>query len=96
MNSAVWDPVLKSFFSEFHTCGSRVQCKGPTEKHPTQLKFVFSSIQTYTKCAFGSKLKSQLILLFNLFLLLFMGSTVLFSTIYESYFTISTNFYIFL
>ena len=31
-----------------------------------------------TKCAFGSKLKSQLILLFSLFLLLFMGSTILF------------------
>ena len=31
-----------------------------------------------TKCVFDSKLKSQLILLFNLFLLLFMGLTVLF------------------
>ena len=44
----------------------------------------------------GSRLKSQLILLFNLFLLLFMGPTTLFDTIYESHYTISTNFYLYL
>ena len=38
----------------------------------------------------------QLILLFSLFLLLFMGSTALFSTIHESHCTISANFYLYL
>ena len=32
----------------------------------------------------------------NLFLLLFMGPTVLFGTIYGSHYTISTNFYLYL
>ena len=41
---------------------------------------------------FGSSLKTQLILLFSLFLLLFMGLTALFGTIYESHCTISANF----
>ena len=48
MNSAMWDPVLKFFFVEFCTCEFREQCMEPTEKHPTQMKFVLSSIQTYT------------------------------------------------
>ena len=48
------------------------------------------------KCAFGSKLKNQLILLFSLFLLLFIGSTTLFSTIHRSHCTISANFYLYL
>ena len=38
----------------------------------------------------------QLILLFNLFFLLFMSSTALFCTIYGSYCTISTNIYLYL
>ena len=38
----------------------------------------------------------QLILLFSLFLLLFMGFTAFFDTIYGSYCTISTNFYFYL
>ena len=41
-----------------------------------QKKFSFSKIsrsQTNPKCVFGSKLKCELILLFSLFLLLFMG-----------------------
>ena len=42
------------------------------------------------------KLKDQVILLFNLFLLLFMGLTALFSTIHKSYYTILVNFYIYL
>ena len=46
--------------------------------------------------AFPSKLKNQLILLFNLFLLLFMGFTVFFSTIYRPHCTISANFYLYL
>ena len=45
---------------------------------------------------FGSKLKNQFILLFSLFLLLFMDSTVLFGIIHESLCTILVNFYIYL
>ena len=44
------------------------------------------------KCVFGYKLKSQPILLFSLFLLLFISLTTLFGTIHESYCTISSNF----
>ena len=45
----------------------------------------------FIKCSFAKDYFCQFILLFNLFLLLFMGSTTLFSTIHESYYTISTN-----
>ena len=38
----------------------------------------------------------QLILLFNLFLLLFMSLIALFGTIYGSQYTISANFYLYL
>ena len=40
------------------------------------------------KCAFDSSLKSQLILLFSLFLLLSMDPTVLFGTIHRSHCTV--------
>jgi len=49
-----------------------------------------------TMCAFSSSLKNQLILLFNLFLLVFMSSTVFFNIIHRFYCTISTNFYFYL
>ena len=45
---------------------------------------------------FGFKLKNWFILLFNLFLLLFIGPTILFDTIHKSHCTISANFYIYL
>ena len=45
------------------------------------------------KCVFGKNYFCQLILLFSLFLLLFMSSSILFDTIYGSHCTISTNFY---
>ena len=45
---------------------------------------------------FGFKLKSQFILPFSLFLLLFMSLTALFGTIYSSYYTILFNFYLYL
>ena len=45
---------------------------------------------------FRNRLKIKIILLFNLFLLLFMTSTALFDTIYGSHCTISTNFYLYL
>ena len=40
--------------------------------------------------------KNQLILLFNLFLLLFKGLIILFDTIHISHYIISTNFYLYL
>ena len=45
---------------------------------------------------FGSKLKSQLILLFRLFLLLFTDFTTFFGIIYGFQCTISANFYLYL
>ena len=45
---------------------------------------------------FGMDEICQLILLFSLFLLLFMGSTTLFGTIHRSHCTILTNFYFYL
>ena len=47
---------------------------------------------SHSKVAFDIGLKSQFILLFNLFLLLFMSPTELFGIIHGSYFTISANF----
>ena len=64
-----------------------------------QKVFNFSKIsgsQTNPKCTFGIDYFCQLILLFSLFLLLFMGLTALFDTIYGSYYTISANFYLYL
>ena len=48
------------------------------------------------KVCVWQKLKSQLILLFNLFLLLFISSIALFGTIYGFHCTISVNFYLYL
>ena len=44
----------------------------------------------------NEKKKKKIISLFNLFLQLFMSSTTFFYTIYESYCTISSNFYFYL
>ena len=51
---------------------------------------------THVTVAFGIGLKSQFILLFNLFLLLFMGLSAFFGIIYGFYYTISVNFYFYL
>ena len=61
-----------------------------------QKVFSFSKISRFQAdpCAFGSNLKNQLILLFSLFLLIFMGSTALFGIIHEFHYTISANFYL--
>ena len=45
---------------------------------------------------FGFNLKSKFILLFSLFFLLIINLTVHFSTIYEFYYTILTNFYLYI
>ena len=47
-------------------------------------------------CAFAFTLKSQFILLFSTFLLLFIGHTILFDTIHKSHCTISINLYLYL
>ena len=49
-----------------------------------------------TQCAFGSSLKSELVLLFRLFLLLFIGLTTLIDTIHRFHYTISVNCYFYL
>ena len=46
-------------------------------------------------CVFA-KIKKQLILLFSLFLLLFIGPTAFFNIIHESHYIILANFYIYL
>ena len=46
------------------------------------------------KCELGKNYFCQLILLFRLVLLLFMGSTTFFDMIHESHCTISANFYL--
>jgi len=51
---------------------------------------------SHSKVVFGIGLKSQFILLFNLFLLLFIGFTALFGIIYGSHCIISANFYFYL
>ena len=48
------------------------------------------------KCPFDKNYFYQLILLFSLFLLLFIGLTALFDTINKSHYTISTKFYLYL
>ena len=48
------------------------------------------------KCLFGKNYFCQFILLFSLFLLLFMGLTALFGTIYGFHCIISINFYLYL
>ena len=57
---------------------------------------VMSKVLLYIKCVFGKKYFYQLILLFNLFLLLFMGPNAFFDTIHGSHGTISANFYLYL
>ena len=63
-------------------------------KHSQKKYFVHTFVQS--QCAFGMDEICQLILLFNLFLLLFMCFTTLFGIIYKSHFTISVNFYLYL
>ena len=51
---------------------------------------------TKTKCAFGSSLKREPILPFNLLLLLIIGSFAFFGIIQGSHCTILANFYLYL
>ena len=52
--------------------------------------------QMDTKSPLGVIILCQLILLFSLFLLLFIGLTAFFGIIHKSHYTISTNFYLYL
>ena len=54
------------------------------------------STQMGTKYSFGKDYFCQIILQFNLFLLLFMGLTALCDTIHGSHYTISVNTYFYL
>ena len=86
---------LIALFGTIH----KFQCTIFTVLSEKKKKFSFRKIngsQIDPKCAFGSKLKSQLILLFSLFLLLFMDHIALFGTIYGSHCFISANFYLYL
>ena len=56
-----------------------------TQKQPNKTK------KNNNKCLFGLFIFCQLILLFNLFFVLFIGPTTLFGTIHRSHCTISTN-----
>ena len=64
-------------------------CTQQVEPQITKIHtFIITLAITLIKGPFGK----NLILLFNLFLLLFVSFTVLFSTIHRSHFTISINF----
>ena len=58
----------------------RVLCEEPWEMKIFIWVKVLSGRRSEILCAFGSKLKNQLILLFSLFLLLFINFIVLFGT----------------
>ena len=55
-----------------------------------------SSIDFYYICLDANKKRKENYLLFSLFLLLFINSTIFFDTIYRSYCIILTNFYLYL
>ena len=59
-------------------------------------KTILQLTRAYMMCPFGKDYFCQLILLFSLFLLLFMGLTALFGTIHGSHYTILANYYIYL
>ena len=68
-------------------------------KYFQQKVFSFNKIngsQTNPQCAFGKNNFCEIILLFSLFLLLFMGFTTLFGIIYGYHCAISANFYLYL
>ena len=50
MNSAVWDPVLKVFFTEFRTCGSHKQYMRPTIFQQNVKMHVQLALQMHTQC----------------------------------------------
>ena len=70
--------------------------RNTSKKLPKQIQF---SPKAQIKClsvCLAQNLKSQLILLFSLFLLLFMSPIALFGTIHGSHCTILANFYLYL
>ena len=61
-----------------------------------KLVLIVSPLRYRDDVCVWQKLKSQLILLFNLFFLLFMGLIALFGTIHGFHYTILVNFYLYL
>ena len=57
--------------------------------------FFFLVPREHIKSPFGKNYFCRLILLFNLFFLLFMSLTALFGTIHGFHYTISANFYLY-
>ena len=91
-HSIRWYPNYHTFWNPYiHTIGSTIVLY----IFPISL-FAFHISFFNTLCVFGSRLKNQLILPFNLFLLLFMGPTTIFGIIHGSHCTISANFYLYL
>ena len=96
----LWDPFF-FFLNKVHVnpvnsaqnplnnayCLLKVETRASGKKKKKKVKH-------QSKC--GKNYFCQLFLLFSLFLLLFIGSATLFSTIYESHYTMSNNFYIYL
>ena len=68
--------------------------KGETQTNANTANII--STQMGTKYSFGKDYFCQIILQFNLFLLLFMGLTALCDTIHGSHYTISVNTYFYL
>jgi len=66
------------------------------KSYPRELLVAESKENIYYECTFGKNYFCQLILLFSLFLLLFIGPIVFFGTIHRSHSTISVNFYLYL
>ena len=89
-----WD-LQTSFFNNFFIKDESHRTIHTFKNYFSTIFSVFSKInciQTDPKRVFGLEWKMKIISLFNLFLLLFIGLTALFGTIYESHYTISTNF----
>ena len=61
-----------------------------------KILFKINYVTRKIKCEFGYQWKMKIILLFSLFLLLFMGPTAFFGTIYGPHCTISVKFYFYL
>ena len=91
MNSTV-GPSFNLTFVEIRTCESHELSMRPTEKRPNADSIIFQCNPNSTLVCIWL----QLILLFSLFLLLFMGPFALFGIIHDSYCTILANFYLYL
>ena len=93
-----WDSQT-SFFNKFFIKYESHRTIHTFKNYFSTVLSVFSKInciQTDPKRMFRLEWKMKIISLFSLFLLLFIGLTALFGTIYGPHYTISTNFYLYL